>query len=114
MQVMKLLKKITGYAPKMWGGSIVGFGTYRYRYPSGREGEWFLTGLSPRKGYLMISIMCGFEQHGALMKKLGKFRAGKSCLYVKKLEDIDLQALGELVKLSVAQMKAIEKERMKA
>ena len=99
--VLKLMKQVTGREPKMWGSSIVGFGSYHYKYQSGREGDWFLTGFSPRKQNLTLYIMPGFARYEALMKKLGKYKTGKSCLYVKKIEDIDLQTLRELVKQSV-------------
>ncbi|MBI2839977.1 MAG: DUF1801 domain-containing protein [Acidobacteria bacterium] len=99
--VMRLMKKITGTNPQMWGNSMVGFGTYHYKYGSGREGDWFLTGFSPRKQNLTLYIISGFSRYEALMKKLGKCETGKSCLYIKKLEDIDLETLRELVQQSV-------------
>ncbi|MFQ5638563.1 MAG: DUF1801 domain-containing protein [bacterium] len=99
--VLELIKEVTGKEPKMWGNSMVGFGSYHYKYESGREGDWFLTGFSPRKQNLTLYIMSGFTQYNELMKKLGKFKTGKSCLYVKKLADIDLQILRELVRKSV-------------
>jgi hypothetical protein len=98
--LLKLFSEATGEAPRMWGDSIVGFGEYHYRYASGREGDSPLTGFSPRKQALTLYIMAGFEQYSALLSRLGKFKTGKACLYVKKLEDIDLTALKELVKLS--------------
>lgn len=88
-RILKLMQKITKQQPKMWGGSIVGFGEYHYKYVSGREGDWFLTGFSPRKNNLSLYIMSGFEKNPQLMKKLGKFKTGKSCLYINKLSDID-------------------------
>ena len=88
----------------MWGANIIGYGTYRYKYASGREGEWFLTGFSPRKQNLTLYIMSGFDQYDSLLANLGKHSTGKSCLYVKKLEDIDLTTLKEMVKLSVDHM----------
>jgi hypothetical protein len=97
----KLMKEITCQPPKMWGSSIVGFGRYRYRYESGREGEWFQTGFSPRKNDLTIYLRSGFEPSAALMKKLGRHRSGRSCLYVKKLADIDTVVLRELIRDSV-------------
>ncbi len=103
--VLKLMREVTGEKPAMWGPSIVGFGSYHYRYESGREGDWMLTGFSPRKQALTLYIMGGFPRHDALMKKLGKYRTGKSCLYVNKLEDIDLEVLRELVADSVAYMR---------
>lgn len=102
--LLELMRQVTGTEPKMWGDSIVGFGSYHYKYRSGREGDWFLTGFSPRKQNLTLYIMAGFAQHEALMEKLGKFTTGKSCLYIKKIEDIDLAILRELVRQSVEHM----------
>ena len=99
--ILKLMKEVTGTEPHMWGGSIVGFGSYHYKYESGREGDWFLTGFSPRKQNLTLYIMSGFRRYDELMKKLGKYKTGKSCLYIKKLEDIDINILKELVAQSV-------------
>lgn len=101
-KVMQMMKRVTGAQPKMWGASIVGFGTYHYKYESGREGDWFLAGFAPRKSDLTVYIMSGFPQHEALMKKLGKHKTGKSCLYIKRLADIDEGVLEELVRRSVA------------
>jgi len=100
----EMMQRITGAEPKMWGPSVVGFGSYRYRYDSGRSGDWFLTGFSPRKQNLTLYIMCGFEQFPALMQKLGKFKTAKSCLYVKRLADIDPEALEELIRQSIAEL----------
>ena len=99
--VHEMMKKITGEKPKMWGTGIVGYGSYHYKYASGREGDWFVTGFSPRKQALTLYIMSGFKQYGALLKKLGKFKTGQSCLYIKKLEDVDQKTLKELIKQSV-------------
>ncbi|MCA9741820.1 MAG: DUF1801 domain-containing protein [Deferribacteres bacterium] len=95
--VVELMKEVTGEQPKMWGASLIGFGSYHYKYDSGREGDWFLTGCSPRKQSLSIYIMAGFRRYDELLGKLGKFKTGKSCLYVNKLEDIDLDVLRELI-----------------
>lgn len=103
--VLKLMREIMGEKPAMWGPSIVGFGSYHYRYESGREGDWLLTGFSPRKRALTLYIMDGFDGHDDLMSKLGKYKTGKSCLYVKSLEDIDVEVLRELVTESVASMR---------
>lgn len=103
--VMKMMEQITKEKPKMWGSSMVGFGTYHYKYASGQEGDWAVTGFSPRKQALTIYIMPGFSEYGALMKKLGKYKTGKSCLYIKKLADVDQKVLKELVKQSVSSMK---------
>lgn len=88
----------------MWGTSIVGFGRYHYKYESGREGESAITGFSPRKGDLTLYIVPGFEPFPALMKRLGKYKTGKSCLYIKKLADVDVDVLRELVSASVKKM----------
>ena len=104
-QVLEMMKKITKEEPVMWGPSIVGFGKYHYKYASGREGDWFLTGFSPRKQNLTIYIMSGFKRYNELMKKLGKHKTGSSCLYINKLEDIDMKVLKELITESVKYMK---------
>ena len=103
-RVLELMKDVTGEAPRMWGDSIVGFGSYHYKYESGREGEWFLTGFAPRKQSLTLYIMPGFERYDELMTKLGKHKTGKSCLYINKLEDVDMDILRELVQLSAEHM----------
>jgi len=102
--LVRMMKKATKAPPRMWGGSIVGFGSYHYRYASGREGDWFLTGFSPRKRELTLYIMAGFERHPELLRRLGKYKTGKSCLYVKRLADVDLRVLRELVEESVEHM----------
>ena len=103
--VSELMKRITGEEPKMWGAGIVGFGSYKYKYDSGREGEWFVAGFSPRKQNLTLYIMSGFTRYEELLAKLGKHKTGKSCLYINKLEDIDLDVLGEMVESSVENVK---------
>lgn len=100
LEVFALMKRITGEEPRLWGPSIVGFGEHRYKYESGREGDWFVAGFSPRKQALTLYIMSGFSRHDELMARLGKYTTGKSCLYIKKLEDVDLDVLEELVKRS--------------
>jgi hypothetical protein len=102
--VLELMKQVTGKEPEMWGDSIVGFGSYHYKYASGREGDWFVTGFSPRKQNLTLYIMSGFDEHERLLGKLGKHSTGKSCLYIKKIEDVDVDVLTELVKKSVEHM----------
>ena len=89
----------------MWGKSIVGFGKYHYQYESGREGDFFLSGFSPRKQALTIYVMAGFSKFPKLMKKLGKYKTGKSCLYVKKLDDIEESVLTELINQSLKYMR---------
>jgi len=98
--ILELMKNATGLEPKMWGDSIIGFGSYHYCYESGREGDWFLTGFSPRKQNLTLYVMAGFTQYEALLQKLGKFSTGKACLYIKKIEDIDMPTLEELIRQS--------------
>ncbi len=104
--ISKLMQQVTKAPPRMGGSSIVGFGAYHYKYASGQEADWPLTGFSPRKQNITIYITAGFEQYDDLMKKLGKFSVGKSCLYIKRLADIDKVVLKELVTKSVAHMKA--------
>ena len=103
--VLEMMKEITGEEPRMWGPSIVGFGNYHYKYESGREGDFFLAGFSPRKQNLTLYIMSGFSHYEELLQKLGKHKTGKSCLYINKLEDVDLSALKEMIRESVKMMK---------
>ncbi|MDA0978347.1 MAG: DUF1801 domain-containing protein [Proteobacteria bacterium] len=100
----RMMREITGKRAKMWGDSIVGYGSYHYRYDSGREGDFLLTGFSPRKQNISVYIMPGFSAYAGLMKKLGRHKTGKSCLYIKTLEDIDLDVLRQLIKQSVSDM----------
>jgi hypothetical protein len=102
--ILNLMEEVTGQAPHMWGDSIIGFGKYRYKYASGREGEWFLTGFSPRKQNLTLYIMAGFSEYDELLQRLGKHKTGVSCLYINKLEDVDLKILKKLVRLSSEHM----------
>lgn len=102
--ILELMKQVTGEEPEMWGDSIVGFGSYHYKYESGREGDWFVTGFSPRKQNLTLYIMSGFDEYDNLMSRLGKYKTGKSCLYIKKIDDVDQDVLQELVKKSVEHM----------
>ncbi|GAB4577913.1 MAG: hypothetical protein Fur0022_06450 [Anaerolineales bacterium] len=102
--ILELMKEVTGSDPVMWGTSIIGFGQYHYKYASGRENDWMLTGFSPRKQNITLYIMAGFEQYEALLSKLGKHSTGKSCLYIKKLEHVNLDVLRELVKQSIDHM----------
>ena len=106
--VVKLMKKLTGASPKMWGSSIVGFGSYRYQYASGHSGEWPVTGFSPRKDSLSIYLMCGMATSKALLKKLGPYKNGKSCLYIKDLADVDMKILEQLIKKSIVATKKAE------
>ena len=100
--ILALMKNITGSEPKMWGASIVGFGNYRYKYESGREDDWFITGFSPRKTNLTLYIMSGFTRYEEFLAKLGKHKTGKSCLYIKKLDDVDSDVLAGMIEKSVA------------
>jgi hypothetical protein len=102
--IVDIMRKATKAEPVMWGSSIVGFGTYRYKYASGREGEWPLTGFSPRKQNLTLYITSGFEQYEELLKSLGKFKTGKACLYINRLDDVHLPTLRKLIKQSVQHM----------
>jgi|SRR5215468_463456 len=103
--VAEIMEEITGCEPKMWGTSIVGFGTQHYKYASGREGDWMLTGFSPRKQNLTLYITSGFDKYDDLMQKLGKHTVAKSCLYIKRLSDIDLSTLKKLIRNSVKEAK---------
>ncbi len=103
------MKQITKAEPQMWGTSMVGFGTYHYKYESGREGDWFVAGFSPGKQNLTLYIMAGFSRYDQLLSKLGKFKTGKSCLYLNKIADVDLPTLKELIKQSVAYVSTLSK-----
>lgn len=103
--LLGLMKKVTRAEPKMWGPSIVGFGSYRYKYKTGREGDWFLAGFSPRSQDLTLYVMAGNDRFPELLAKLGKHKTGKSCLYVKRLADVDLAVLEKLLVASVRQVK---------
>jgi len=107
--LLKLIKKATKEKPIMWGKAIVGFGSYHYKYASGREGDWFLVGFSPRKGTMTVYIMPGFTRYGSLMKKLGRHATGSSCLYLKNLSGINLTSLEQLITKSVAYMRKMYK-----
>ena len=97
-----LISQATGASPKMWGASIVGFGDYHYSYDSGREGDTFVVGFSPRKASLTLYLMDGFEKYGDLLDRLGKHSTGKACLYIKRMSDIDPDVLQEMVTRSYA------------
>ena len=99
-QVSEIMKEATGADPKMWGTSVVGFGDYHYKYESGRENDWFVTGFSPRKNALTLYFMTGIERYKSLLSRLGKHKTGKGCLYIKNLDDIDMKVLKELVATS--------------
>ena len=105
--LVDLFAKSTGFAPKMWGNSIVGFGQYHYRYATGREGDFLATGFSPRKSNLSIYIMPGYGDFSDILKNLGKHKLGKSCLYVNKLSDIDLDILAQLIAADIERLDQI-------
>jgi hypothetical protein len=109
LEILKMMKQITKEEPKMWGSSIVGFGSYHYQGKSGREGDWLLTGFSPRKQNLTLYLMGGFDTHADLLQNLGKFKTGVGCLYIKTLDDVDKRVLKQLVQASVKRMKQISK-----
>jgi len=102
--VVDLLRRVSGQEPEMWGGSIIGFGSYDYRYESGRTGSWPRIGCSPRKQSMTLYIMPGFDRYEEILDRLGKYRTGKSCLYVNKLEDVDMAVLEELATASLEHM----------
>jgi Domain of unknown function (DU1801) len=104
--VLKLMKDATGAPPRMWGSSIVGFGDFRYKYDSGREGDWFLAGFSPRKDSLTLYLVPGLHAHAARLKSLGTCKTGKSCLYIKRLSDVDQSVLKLLIADAVRAAKA--------
>ena len=108
--ICALMQRLSGEAPRLWGGTMVGFGSYHYRYASGREGNAFRIGFSPRKGALVLYIMDGFPGHAALLDRLGRHTTGKSCLYLKKLADVDLGVLEELVAASLRHMRELYPE----
>lgn len=94
----RLFREVTGFEPVMWGPSIVGYGRYHYRYPTGREGDFLATGFAPRQAAFSVYIMPGYADFGPILQRLGKHRTGKSCLYINKLADVDLDVLGELIR----------------
>ena len=104
-EIMELMQRVTKEPPKMWGPSIVGFGSYHYKYESGREGDSLMLGFSPRKQNITLYILPGFERYEPLLKKLGKYSTGKSCLYIKKLSDVDQDVLKQLMTESLKFMK---------
>ena len=105
LALLKIMEDVTGEPAEMWGTSIVGFGSYHYRYASGREGDMMLTGFAPRKQSLSLYIMGGHERYDELMARLGKHRTGSSCVYINKLADVDMDVLRELIAESVDYMR---------
>lgn len=106
LALLELMGNVTDKPAKMWGKNIIGFGKYHYRYDSGREGDWFMCGFSPRVQNMTIYIMKGFGQYDTFLQKLGKYKTGKSCLYINKLDDIDMEVLEALVRQSVKDIQA--------
>jgi hypothetical protein len=104
LRITALMEKLSGSKPKMWGDSTVGFGDYHYKYASGREGDWFQVGFSPRKQNLTIYIMAYLEHLSDLLEGLGKYKHGKGCLYINKLEDIDMNVLENLISISIKRL----------
>ncbi|MCG8578923.1 MAG: DUF1801 domain-containing protein [Bacteroidales bacterium] len=99
--ILDLMERLSGHQPVMWGESIIGFGTYTYKYDSGRSGDWFIVGFSPRKQSISLYLMYGFDKVQHLLDKLGKHKKGKGCLYINKLSDIDIDILAELVNATI-------------
>ena len=113
--LIKMMQEITGEAPQMWGPSLIGFGDCHYAYDSGHTGDWFVVGFSPRKTAISLYLTCGLtEQFSSHLEKLGKFKTGVGCLYVKKLADIDLAVLREMIQISVKSLAKTLKEKEKA
>jgi hypothetical protein len=105
MRLDALFREVTGWAPRLWGGSIIGYGSYRYRYDSGREGEFLATGFAPRKANLSIYIMPGYADFGDILARLGKHKTGKACLYVNRLSDVDEAVLAELIRAGLEDLR---------
>jgi hypothetical protein len=104
-KLIEIMERLAGAPAKMWGGSIIGFGEYHYKYKSGREGDWMLVGFSPRKANISIYTMCDVESNKDLLDQLGKYKNGKSCIYVKQLSDINQDILEQLIVESIEQTK---------
>ena len=104
--LLDLFADVTQLVPRMWGPSIIGYGRYHYKYESGREGEFMMTGFSPRKANQVIYIMPGYTDHSAILDRIGKYKIGKSCLYINKLADIELDVLRELIIAGFEDMKS--------
>ncbi|MDQ7026714.1 MAG: DUF1801 domain-containing protein [Anaerolineae bacterium] len=105
LAIMKMMEEVTGEQATMWGTSIVGFGSYHYKYESGREGDMMLVGFSPRKQAITLYNLTNAENSDNLLSKLGKYKTGKGCLYIKKTEDVDMDVLRELVQQSAQHMR---------
>ncbi len=103
-ELLSLFQRVTGFEPVVWGSSIIGFGRYHYRYASGHEGDYLATGFAPRKTNLVVYIMPGYGDYGEVLDRIGKYKKGKSCLYINKLDDIDLDVLEELIRRGLADL----------
>jgi hypothetical protein len=103
--ILQIMRAATGVAPRMWGSSVVGFGDYHYKYASGREGDWFVVGFSPRKSQLTLYLTSGIDRHRPLLNRLGPHGTGKGCLYLKRLSDVDVTVLEALVDEAVSFMR---------
>jgi hypothetical protein len=113
--LLKMMQEITGEAPQMWGPSLIGFGDYRYVYDSGHTGDWFVVGFSPRKTAISVYLTCGLtEQFSSQLERLGQFKTGVGCLYVKKLADIDQAVLREIIQISAKSLAKTLKDKAKA
>lgn len=104
LRLDEIFREVTGWAPQMWGPSIIGYGSYHYKYDSGREGDMCATGFSPRKANLVLYIMPGYQEYGEMLGRLGKHKLGKSCLYINKLADVDEAVLREVIATGLADL----------
>ncbi|MDA5093482.1 DUF1801 domain-containing protein [Aliiroseovarius sp. KMU-50] len=105
--LLDLFKRVSGFEPVMWGPSIVGFGRYHYRYATGRQGDFLATGFSPRKSALSLYIMPGYQDYGTILSRLGKHKSGAACLYINKLDDVDLEVLEELIRVGLSDLNQV-------
>lgn len=108
--ILKVMKQVTGLKPRMWGPSMIGFGEYHYKYDSGHEGDCFMTGFAPRKGQMTVYFV-GFDRFASQLKKLGKHKTGKSCLYFRRLADVDQAVLREMMEINFARVKAMKNKK---
>lgn len=106
-ELLKIMHEVTGFEPKMWGTAIIGFGSYHYKYASGHEGDAPLAGFSPRKDAISLYLYSSFENKDELLSKFGKHKTGKSCIYIKKMADIDLEILKQMISTSVNELKIL-------
>ncbi|PXY46076.1 DUF1801 domain-containing protein [Flavobacterium hydrophilum] len=106
-ELLKIMQEVTGFEPKMWGTSIIGFGSYHYKYASGHEGDAPLVGFSPRKDAISLYLYSSFENKDELLSKFGKHKAGKGCIYIKKITDIDVKILRLMISTSVNELKIL-------